>query len=158
MKSATKYVALIAVCALFLNGCGGGSYSSSTGAATPAATSQGVFLDSAVEGMRYVSGSLSGYTGSDGRFGYETGQSVSFYVGDILIGEATGEAVVTPADLVPGATDQTHPTVSNICQFIQSPDDDGDWSNGITITRIQDALAEGRTVSRSLPSPATAMC
>lgn len=45
-----------------------------------------------------------------------------------------------------GAQDQTHPTVSNICQFIQSLDDDGNPDNGITITKLQHDLAEGKTV------------
>ena len=127
------------LCLLLLSGCGSGSSSS--------ATATGVFTDSPIQGLRYVSGTVSGYTDSNGNFQYAKGQTVSFYVGDILIGQANGQAVLTPVNLVSGATDQTDPTVSNISQFLQSLDDDGNPANGINITSQESTLAAGASVN-----------
>jgi hypothetical protein len=145
MNQHTSIWLIPTLCLLLLSGCGGSSSSSSSGSSSVTAT--GVFTDSPVQGLRYVSGSLSGYTDSNGTFQYEKGQTVSFYVGDILIGQANGQAVLTPVNLVSGATDQTNPTVSNIAQFLQSLDDDGNPANGITITSQESTLAAGDTVN-----------
>ena len=45
----------------------------------------GRFLDSAVEGIDYTSGSVSGTTDSSGTFQYTQGQTVSFSVRDVTI-------------------------------------------------------------------------
>jgi hypothetical protein len=145
MNQHTSIWLIPTLCLLLLSGCGGSSSSSSSGSSSVTAT--GVFTDSPVQGLRYVSGSLSGYTDSNGTFQYEKGQTVSFYVGDILIGQANGQAVLTPVNLVSGATDQTNPTVSNIAQFLQSLDDDGNPANGITITSQESTLAAGDAVN-----------
>ena len=53
---------------------------------------------------------------------------------------------MTPIDLVPGAVDETDPTVTNICRLLQSIDWDGDLSNGIMITdRIRSEMS-GRMI------------
>jgi hypothetical protein len=97
-------------------------------------TAQGVFLDSAVEGLDYTSGSLSGLTDSSAGFEYEQNQNVTFSVGGIELGSAAGAATLTPLSLVTDAVDETDRAVINILRFLQTLDDDADVTNGILIT------------------------
>jgi hypothetical protein len=71
----------------------------------------GVFLDSAVEGLGFVSGTLSGLTDADGTFLVDGGAPITLSLGDIVLGTAGAQPVVTPVDLVAGAQDEQHPTV-----------------------------------------------
>lgn len=108
---------------------------------------QGVFLDSAVAGLEYVSGGQSGITDAGGTFTYETGATVTFSIGDIVIGEGLAQAVMTPLDLIQGSTDVTDPTVTNITRFLLTLDDDADPDNGITIIDLVRAQAIGQTIN-----------
>lgn len=82
----------------------------------------GHLIDGPVQGVRYVSGSVSGITGAAGEFQYEVDNTVRFFIGDIALGDATpGKAVITPLDLVPGGTLDT-PAVINIARLLQSLD------------------------------------
>ncbi|WP_017446902.1 hypothetical protein [Gayadomonas joobiniege] len=96
-------------------------------------TKTGQFVDSPVEGIHYISGDISGVTDSEGKFEYNSGHTVSFYVGDILLGQANGDSIVTPVDLVAEADNSSHPTVINIARFLQTLDDDGNPNNGIRV-------------------------
>lgn len=122
-----KTILVLFASTLFIAACGGDSTST---------IKQGQFIDSAVEGLRYVSGSQSGTTDASGRFYYEDGNTVQFYVGKIFIGEAMGDTVITPVELVEGASDTTHPTAINIARFLQTLDDDGNPENGIMNTEL----------------------
>lgn len=83
---------------------------------------KGQFVDAPVEGLRYVSGAVSGITGSDGEFEYEEGSAVRFFIGDIPLGDAApGQDLVTPLDLVSGG-DLDTPAVINIARLLQSLD------------------------------------
>ena len=75
---------------------------------------KGIFIDSPVEGLSYISGTVASKTLAGGVFSYQVGSSIKFYVGDVLIGEATPGPVISPIDLVPGATDVTHLKVIKI--------------------------------------------
>ncbi len=121
-----------------LAACGGGSSSPSN--------ANGVFLDSAVDGLGYASGPLNGLTDPDGSFVYEAGNTIQFSIGDIVLGEVTGGPVITPIDLVPGSNAQT-PQVVNIVRFLLTLDSDGDPGNGITISADVRSLAAGRTIN-----------
>jgi len=123
-----------------LSACGGGGDNNPT-------VKQGTFIDSAVEGLSYVSGGQSGTTDASGAFSFEDGQTVRFSVGGIVIGEAKAEKVMTPVELVVGAEDETDGTVINIIRFLQTLDDDGDPSNGIRVPQSIRDLAEGKTVN-----------
>jgi hypothetical protein len=82
----------------------------------------GTLVDAPVEGVRYESGTLSGITGSRGEFRYEVGNTIRFFIGDIALGSpVTGQAVITPLDLVAGGTVDT-PAVINIARLLQSLD------------------------------------
>ena len=93
----------------------------------------GIFLDSAVEGIDYTSGTLSGQTDGSGKFEYYEGSDVSFTVGGVSLGTTKGASTLTPVELVEGANSDTD-SVVNIARFLQTLDADGDPSNGITIT------------------------
>lgn len=126
---------------MLLTACGGGSSGGSNDE-----TLTGVFVDSPVEGLRWVSGGLAGTTDVAGTFQYKSGATVKFYVGDILIGETTGSSVIIPVDLVADAQDITNPTVTNIIRFLMTLDNDGNPSNGIEINETSANLALGKTI------------
>lgn len=129
-----------------VSGCGGGGSSGTVGATTPTIAS-GVFIDSAVEGLSYVSGSTSGKTNAAGTFQYEVGQNVTFRVGGVVLGTASPKAVVTPVNLVAGATNEMNATVTNIARFLQTIDNDGNPANGITISTAAETAAQGLTLN-----------
>jgi len=82
----------------------------------------GTLVDAPVEGVRYESGALAGFTGSSGEFRYEVGNTVRFSIGDIALGRPVmGKAVITPLDLVENGTSDT-PAVINIARLLQSLD------------------------------------
>lgn len=94
----------------------------------------GVFIDSPVEGLEYVSGSVQGATTSDGSFDFAEGDDITFSIGSVTLGSAAAKPVMTPLDLVQEAVDETHQAVVNIARFIQSLDDDGNIDSSISIS------------------------
>ena len=131
---------------LIFSACGGGGSSSQI-----QQTTLSQFIDSAVEGVRYSTATQSGTTDANGSFSYLTGEVVSFFIGDILLGTATGSSQITPLDFVPGAVDATNPTVSNILRFVQSLDSDNNPDNGITISSLVATQASGQSLDFTLP-------
>lgn len=147
-RSITRALGLCASIVL-LTACGGGGGGDDPGDG-PGVESTGYFIDSAVEGMRYVTSSgISGVTDASGAFLYGTGDTVTFYIGDIEVGQAAGTAVLTPVSLVPGAVDETNATVTNIARFLQSLDSDGNADNGITISAAVATAATGQSIDFS---------
>ena len=115
---------------VFLGACGGGGGASNGGNAQ---TATGLFKDANVEGLSFRSGGQSGVTGPGGAFTYEVGQPVSFSVGGAAIGSATGQAVITPLDLVTSSRTSTA-RVQNIVRFLVMLDTDNNPANGIGIS------------------------
>jgi hypothetical protein len=132
---------LVVLCSLLV-ACGGGG---GGGGSTGVATGTGVFVDSPVEGLKYVSGTVTGVTDQNGTYEYEVGLTVKFYVGDILVGETTPKAILTPKDLVPGAN-VDDPTVLKIARFLMSLDADDNPSNGIVIPSSVDNNCKGKSI------------
>jgi len=130
---------------LVMVGCGGGG----AGAGGPVHPN-GVFVDSPVEGLDYETGSEFGLTGLKGRYDYREGETITFSIGDVILGRAAGKEMLTPIDLVPGAVDETDSTVTNICRLLQSLDQDGNLQNGIQITAQIRAEVDGRAIDFSL--------
>ena len=126
---------------LILTACSDGGSSSSE-----SNEKQGVFIDSAVEGVTYTTPTLSGTTDSDGTFVYLFGEVVTFSIGGITLGSAVGQPQLTPIDLIPGAIDATDQQVTNILRFVQSLDADSDPSNGISIPTAALTNAAGQTL------------
>ncbi|EGQ8092956.1 TPA: adhesin [Vibrio vulnificus] len=82
--------------------------------------------------MNYRTATISdGVTTEDGKFTYLEGETVTFYLGDLTFPAVKAAAQVTPADIGGGLATTT--TV-NILQLLQSLDENGDLSDGITIS------------------------
>lgn len=156
-------------------GSGGGSSASSGtppagGQSTGSGSLTGRFVDGPVSGLRYSTPTSAGRTNADGEFTYRQGETVSFFVGDVLLGQASGAATVTPFSLA-GTTPPTATldivktvrlvntrrnysnktatpleTAANIAVFLQTVDDDGDFANGIQIPAALDGLAAGKSI------------
>ena len=144
-ETKTRLVCLQCLAAFLLISCGGSGGDSENDPASNDSgapqTATGFFKDSAVEGLSYVSGAQSGVTGADGSFIYKTGENVTFTIGGVTLGTATGKAVVTPIDLVPGGS-SAHTEVQNIVRFLLMIDSDGDPSNGILISPAVSTIAQ----------------
>ena len=116
----------------------GGHYSTSTGTFKDAA---------AVAGLQYRTASQSGNTNGEGEFQYIEGETVTFSVGSIEIGQAQASASMDVFDLVGMASPVTSLGIGtkarqskpfqqaiNISVFLQTLDNDADLSNGIGIS------------------------
>jgi hypothetical protein len=116
-------------------------------------TKVGYFLDSAIAGADYnTSSGLSGTTNSDGMFKYKEGDTVTFYIGDTLLGTAKAGKTVTPVTLFPDNKEAS----LNLTQMLQTMDSDGDPSNGISldaglITQLNETVAQNKPVDFSSP-------
>jgi len=112
---------------------------------------EGTFIDSTVEGIEYNAGGLIGTTDETGRFLYDPGGTVTFFVGDIVVGTGPGAAVMTPVSLAEGAVDETNGTATNIAAFLLTIDDDRDPTNGIQITDSVRQAAKGLSINFTDP-------
>jgi len=123
-----------------------GACSDSNDSAPPALL-QGIFVDAPVEGLHYATLTQKGITQSGGVFQYREGESVSFSVGGIILGEAAAKPLMSPLDLVTGAANEKDPAVTNICRFLITLDDDNDLMNGIQISDGVRQEALGKTLA-----------
>lgn len=121
----------VALAAATLAACGGGSSPSASLGTTNVAT----FIDSAVEGLAYKSASRSGLTDRNGNFPYSPGETVTFSIGNMVLGSVTVTGnKVTPLQIVPNAANASDPRVTRILRTLQTLDSDGDLNNGIQIS------------------------
>ena len=128
---------MVAAIGLALVGCGGSGNGSSSSSTT--ATGSGQFKDSNTSGISYVSGELSGVTNANGDFSYEIGKEITFSVGNVLLGKASGKALISPVDLVAGGNSDSL-AVQHIVRFLMMLDSDQDVTNGINIsTSVQNS-------------------
>lgn len=131
---------------LLLGGCGGGGSGGSGGGNPGVTTTKAVLLDGVVQGVRYDAGSgVTGVTDANGVFDYVEGQSVSFYLGNILLGTASpidkpagltgilADKIVTPLELVGVNANLDDPQVLNRVRLLLTLDADGNPNNGIQI-------------------------
>lgn len=131
------HVPVAGVALSLLAGCFSGSGSSSS-----SDRREGVFVDSPVSGLTYLIRDEQKRTDDEGRFRYRKDQTLTFLVGGLELGSATGDDVITPVDLVPDS-DPGDPAVLNISRLLQSLDSDGNLRNGIQITeQIDQAVAD----------------
>ena len=137
-----RKLVLSGIFVLFLTACGGGDDGGSAAAPKGLTIKTGEFLDSAVEGLEFAhSNGQSGITDANGTYSYGNG-TIDFYIGDIHLGNANAEFMISPLNLA-GTTNVANPTAVNIARFLQVLDDDGDASNGIQITQQMRDLAVG---------------
>ena len=102
-------------------GCGGGS---SGGGSTPTATVQtGIFVDAPVQGLEYSTPTTSGYTNALGEFQYKTGETVTFKIGNFVLGSAIGGQIMTPLTLTgENNLNNISAKATNIARLLQSLD------------------------------------
>ena len=110
------FLSVLAVFLLALTGCG-------------APVLKGVFMDGPVAGLNYATPTVKGVTNADGVFGYKEGETVDFFIGDLLLGKAIGKPFVTPLDIVKDAKNASDRRVANICVLLQTLDQDGNADN-----------------------------
>ncbi len=138
MKDLSRTVCLLSVGAIAtaLVACGGGG--GGGGSTLPVLT--GVFSDSPVGGISYKTETRSGVTNADGKFEYLSGEHVTFFVGSVELPRSNAASVVTPLDIA-GTSDPTSQKVANMLVLLQSLDEDGNPSNGITIPSTASSAA-----------------
>lgn len=148
-----KNYSILLLVVIFITACGSEENNSNTPTWPPSNENVepdrfGYFLDSAVDGVRYISGEHYGTTDSNGRFGYIVGENIEFYIGDILIGD-----VISPSDrLTPfELSNRNASSALNILRFLQTLDDDSDPNNGIQITETIHYLASSKALDFSDP-------
>ena len=133
-------VGFFGILVMVFMGCSGGGGDSGVAGDRPALLN-GVFVDSPVEGLYYETDTQSGFTDANGMFAYMEGETISFSIGDVMLGQAPARGFMTPIHLVEGAVDETHPAVTNMARLMQTLDVDGNPDNGITITpEIEDEM------------------
>ncbi len=148
-RSRSCWVSILSVLTLFLSACGGGGgggQSQNTTSGPDISVNQ--LVDGPTAGLGYVSGQQSGITDGLGLYLYELEQTITFSVGDIVLGAAdpAGKSLLTPVDMVAGAVDETDPAVTNILRFLQTIDDDGNHDNGIEVTAAVRAQAANASI------------
>jgi hypothetical protein len=136
---------------LTLVGCGGSSSDSLEPITAPQTSSptpvvlQGIFVDSAVDGLTYTTATQTGKTNVQGEFSYIAGEDVTFSIGDIQFPTVEGQALISPLDVF-SVTTTDDVRVSNMARLLQTLDEDGMPGNGITITAQAHNQATGVTV------------
>ncbi len=109
--------------------------SCSSGSGGDAALQNGVFTYSAVSGLDYRGpGTLAGSTDAQGRFSYRPGDTLTFSIGNLVLGSAPGGATITPLSITSGAASASDQRVNNLLILLQTLDADGNLNNGIQIT------------------------
>ena len=136
MKNTNIYILLLMIFSgISLSSCGGGGGSNDILSQNDTSSVvEGVLIDSAIEGVYFESETQSGTTDSNGKFTFKQGEVVDFYIGDVLLGSALGDDLITPINFVSGAVDETDPQVTNILRFVQALDDDSNPDNGIFVS------------------------
>ena len=113
-----------------------------------------LLLGSPVEGVGYQTDSHTGMTGNNGQFIFKTGETVTFSIGDIQLGQVTmgqspsGSTVITAQTLANTATNSAeiqHNIETNITLLLYALDSDGNPENGITISELARLSAVGAT-------------
>ena len=105
-------------------------------------TQTGIFIDSPVAGINYTTETQSGVTNPQGEFSYIDGETITFSIGDISLPSTLATSIMTPLTLV-GTNKVNDISAVNIARFLQSLDEDGDPSNGITINEMAHSSARG---------------
>jgi len=129
--------ALGAAAILALPACGGGG----GGGSDQPQTVTGYFKDANVSGINYTAGDKSGTTDASGRFTFDSGSSVAFSINGVDLGSTSGAEILTPLELsANGSISDT--AVQNRARFLLMLDSDGDFANGIQISKAVQELPD----------------
>jgi hypothetical protein len=89
-------------------------------------------LDSAVDGLGFSTPSLSGLTQNGGEFQYRSGEVMTFFITNTVLGQTLGADIITPLQLAQTQS-LDNPQVINTVRLLQTLDEDATASNGIVI-------------------------
>ncbi len=135
-----RHILIVSSLSVFLTACGGGS---SGGSSSPdgrddyGAATTGQLIDSPVKGIFYALAPNSTadanlpLTDIAGKFDYLEGQTVSFFLGSLKIGEALGSEFITLDDLIGSENAKT-----NIARVLLTLDEDSNPDNGISLSSL----------------------
>ncbi|MFD7440909.1 CocE/NonD family hydrolase [Streptomyces sp. NPDC059909] len=123
----------------------------------------GDFRDGPFVGLGYQTSTHEGVTDEAGRFFYQAGETVTFFIGSLVIGTAAAAAHLTLASLrdsaAAGDPDPTLPGTVNRARFVQSLGREADLRSGVTIDKtVRDVVslhAEDISFERDAESFAT---
>ncbi|MFC7485650.1 CocE/NonD family hydrolase [Knoellia sp. CPCC 206453] len=97
-------------------------------------------LGGPIAGLRYETPTQAGLTDDGGEFSYRPGESVTFFIGGLILGSVEGAKRVNLAQLVPrvdGKVERLHdPIVTNLARLVQTLDQEGDPESGVTISPL----------------------
>ena len=135
---------------------GGGSAGSASGggarsSANTLATQTGNFIDSAVTGIGYTTGTQTGFTDSNGGYIYVPGETVTFNIGAITFPSVAALSTVTPLNMS-AAGSLADPVVTNVAYLLQSLDENNNPDDGIQIDTRVSALATTNVNFNQAPS------
>jgi len=144
-----RLITILFICLLTAScGGGGGGADAVSSVATPLV---GVLVDGPVAGVQYQTATQSGITNAQGEFNYLAGETVTFRIGNITLGSATAQKVVTLVNLaVPNADEATYQDilegtrvnrVTNLARFLLALDEDHDVATDGVIT-ISEAVRD----------------
>ncbi|MBN1652364.1 MAG: carboxylesterase family protein [Deltaproteobacteria bacterium] len=102
----------------------------------------GFFGESRVEGLTYETPTAKGTTDADGKFTYNSNETVSFSIGGFMLGSTVGKEDITTLDLVANAADVSDQKVTNLLVLIQSLDEDGNLNTRIKINEATANIVE----------------
>jgi para-nitrobenzyl esterase len=128
-RAGHRLLATSLVLAMATAACGSGD----DGPAAPVPLT-GTFVDSPVAGLDVQGSGGARTTNAAGQFAYTAGETLTFSIGNLALGSATGASVLTPLSVTNGATAATDQRVNNKLILLQTLDADGDLNNGIQIT------------------------
>lgn len=145
---------LLLTCLISCGGGGGGGSSGGVGAhpvTNGLATQTGTFLDSAVSGMSYKTGTQTGTTDANGNYYYVPGETVTFSIGAITFPQTTAMSTVTPLNMSTTGS-LNDPVVTNVAYLLQSLDNNNNPDDGIQIDSRVAALATSNVNFNQDPS------
>lgn len=136
MQSKITVLAL-AISAILLTACNSDNDDKSTSTPSPTpVVKTGVLIDAAVSGVSFDSGSQKGSTDANGQFKYIAGETVSFKLGNIVLGnaKASDKLLLKALNFGVDAQGNLSDITLNRAVLLQTLDSDNDSSNGIQIS------------------------
>ena len=112
---------VISGCCLIFTGCG-----SSDDAVKPEITEiteTGVFIDTPVKGLEYITLTKQGFTNINGEFQYIAGEAVEFKLGNLSFGSVTADKIISPYTMADITVGNNSNISTNIALILQNLDD-----------------------------------
>jgi len=153
MLSYLKFSSLAIAGTLLFVGCGDNldntSYATKVHPAFP--IQYGNFIDAGVSGLEYTNSTTTPRVTTDGgRYRFTYGDTLTFKIGNLLLGQSIGLATITPKEIVSWQNLELNtsiyaPEVNNRVRLLISLDSDSNPANGIDINATTRTLAQNWT-------------